>query len=197
MKFSDNFYLYEFLASNKAEELGEDVIKEQNNPPQDVIARLCYLASTTLQPWRTFINHSTSVNSGWRCKSVNEAVGSNDKSQHLQGEAADIDIPESLLSSDDKLTVHAIGEIKRTAERIMGRPVRDDVNANYYVWAYMCINLDNLDIDQIIHEYGKDGKPAWIHVASSTRKSARRITIKRSGEGYLDVDLKTALELGA
>lgn len=193
-ELSTNFFLYEFLKSEKAQKI--NAVEEQNNPSREVIENLTYLAKTTLQPARSFLDYSFTVNSGWRCKAVNDAVGSTNTSQHLKGEAADIDIENSMLTDDDKTTTHAIRELDRRIERITGKAPRPDVNANYYLWAYMCIHLDELDIDQIIHEYGADGKPAWIHVSSSGRQDRRRITVKRSGQRYVDVTLEKALLMG-
>ena len=193
-KLSENFSLSEFLASNKAKELG--VEDEQNNPPEEVIENLTYLCETTIQPARSFLDYGFSVNSGWRCKTVNDAVGSSDSSQHLKGEAGDLDISDKMLLDDDRTTVHAIEELNRRIERICGKRPRDDVNANYYLWAYFCIHLNELDIDQVIHEYGSDGAPSWIHVASSGRQDRRRITIKRSGQRFTDISLEKALLLG-
>ncbi len=194
MKLSDNFYLSEFLESETAVELG--VEDEQNNPPQNVIENLTYLAKTTLQPLRSYLNYGVGLNSGWRCKAVNDEVGSSDVSQHLHGEASDIDISDAMLTDTDAVVKHVIEDLNRRIERICGKRPRADVNSNYYAWAYYCIHLDELDIDQVIHEYGSDGKPSWIHVASSGSKDRRRITIKRSGDRYVDMTLEHALLLG-
>ena len=193
-KVSDNFYLEEFLKSDKAKSLG--VEKLQSNPPEAIKQSLTYLITKTIQPVRTFLAHSFIINSGWRCKAVNDAAGSTDASQHLKGEAADIDIDDAMLTSKSKVTKHAIVELNTRIERITGKKPRSDVNANYYLWAYYCLHLNEMDIDQVIHEYGSDGKPSWIHVASSVTKNRRRITVKRSGKSYEDVDLKTALMMG-
>ncbi len=194
LKISDNFYLDEFLVSDKAKALG--VEKIQKNPPDEIKKSLSYLITKTVQPVRTFLAFTFKVNSGWRCKVVNDAAGSTDASQHLKGEAADLDIDDAMLSSKSKVTQHAIKELNTRIERVTGKKPRSDVNANYYLWAYYCLHLNEMDIDQVIHEYGSDGKPSWIHVASSVTKNRRRITVKRSGKSYEDVDLKTALMMG-
>lgn len=193
-KLSTNFKLYEFLKSDTAKEIGAE--REQNNPPSWVVENMTYLAKTTLQPPRSFLDYSFVINSGWRCKSVNDEVGSDDYSQHLKGEAADVDVPDSMLTSENIKTQHAISELDRRIERITGKKPREDVNANYYLWAYICIHLDELDIDQVIHEYGEDGSPSWVHIASSGRQDKRRMTIKRSGQRYTDITLEKSLLLG-
>ena len=56
----------------------------------------------TLQALRTDWGRSISVNSGYRCKIHNQAVGGKPSSQHLAGNAADLDI--SHLSEEEKKT---------------------------------------------------------------------------------------------
>ena len=48
------------------------------------------LARNVLDPVREKLGKPIQVNSGYRCKSHNEAVGGVKGSQHIQGEAADI-----------------------------------------------------------------------------------------------------------
>lgn len=187
-KLSNNFPLADHLKSSKAIELG--VVEEQNNPPVEVIEKLTYHANKTLQPTRDYLAVPMNVTSGWRCKSVNDSVGSTDRSQHLLGEATDVKLSSRFLKSDKR------EEMDNLIESICGSRPRSNVNANYYMFAYFIINMKKLDIDQVIHEYGTDGLPVWIHVASSERQDRRRITIKRKGEKYKDLSLKDALLLG-
>jgi hypothetical protein len=54
--------------------------------------------------------------------------------------------------------------------------MRPDVNPNFMLFAYVCLNLKELDIDQVIHEYGEDfGRPAWVHIASSRRQDKHQV----------------------
>lgn len=44
------------------------------------------------------------------------------------------------------------------------------------LWVAICNNLDRLDVDQVIHEYGDAwGSPAWIHVSASRRRNKRQM----------------------
>lgn len=54
--------------------------------------RLRLLCINILEPVRAHFGRPVIVNSGFRAKRVNDAVGSSDKSQHRLGEAADIEI---------------------------------------------------------------------------------------------------------
>ena len=48
------------------------------------------LVQTVLQPLRDAWNRPMHINSGYRCKRLNELVGGTPTSQHTKGEAADI-----------------------------------------------------------------------------------------------------------
>ena len=197
MKLTDNFYLSEFLKSSTAIKMGESVVAQQNSPSDDVIESLRYLADATLQPMRSYLCFRTDISSGYRCEVLNTKIGSSSRSQHPRGEAADIKSKHEVPDKDKVESDLAVAELKRTIKRIVGRDVRSNVNREYFMWAYFCINLDNLDIDQVIHEYGHDGHPSWVHVASSSDETNRgRITIKRNGDDYTDINLFEALALG-
>lgn len=62
-----------------------------NTPNQTAIDNLTKLIEIVLDPLREWYGKPIRVNSGYRCKALNKAVGSKAKnSQHLYGEAADI-----------------------------------------------------------------------------------------------------------
>jgi len=187
-KVTANFRISEFLVSETADKLGCN--DEQENPSQDVVDSLTHLIKNTLQPAREFLGASMNITSGYRCKTVNDHVGSTDRSQHLKGEAADFKLSSRFLTSSMRSTLDDMIEAN------CGKRPRSDVNASYYAWAYMVLFMETLDIDQIIHEYGEDGKPSWIHVAASDRQDRRRITIKRYREPYTSISAKEALLLG-
>jgi uncharacterized protein YcbK (DUF882 family) len=64
-----------------------------NTPNADEIANLTRLASFLEQVKTVLGGKPVMVNSAFRCKQVNDAVGSKDTSQHLIGCAADLRIP--------------------------------------------------------------------------------------------------------
>ena len=69
----------------------------------------------------------------------------------------------------------------------------------FYLFAFVCLHLDELDIDQVIHEKGDGpGNPAWIHISASTEKNKREI--KAIGcyakKGNQVLSLEDALKLG-
>lgn len=63
-----------------------------NVPTASEIASLRTLCVKVLEPIRAHFGRPVKINSGFRSKLVNKAVGSSDKSQHRAGEAADIEI---------------------------------------------------------------------------------------------------------
>lgn len=79
------FSLYELTRSDTA-----DRMRISNNPNHDEIRRLNYLMDNCLDPIREAWGKTIGVNSGYRCRRLNEAVGGAPTSQHLKGEAADI-----------------------------------------------------------------------------------------------------------
>lgn len=88
MKLSPNFTLAEMLASQTATRKG---ITEQFNPPAAVIANLKFVANNLLEPVRAKIG-PLKISSGYRSPLTNKSVGGAKNSQHLTGEAVDIDL---------------------------------------------------------------------------------------------------------
>jgi uncharacterized protein YcbK (DUF882 family) len=84
MNLSQNFTLDELTASQTAARKGLD-----NTPNATEVANLVRVAAL-LEEVRTLLNKPILINSGFRSKQVNDAVGSRDTSQHRIGCAADI-----------------------------------------------------------------------------------------------------------
>ncbi len=85
IQFTKNFSLFELLLTSHRE-----FDNEQYNPPPEVIENLRALAVNILQPLRDALGSPIKVNSGYRCPSLNKAIGGASKSQHMTGHAADI-----------------------------------------------------------------------------------------------------------
>jgi len=88
MKLSENFTLLELVKSDAALRLGLD-----NTPSQGVINNLHALVTHVLQPIREHYGTPVKVSSGFRSNVVNAAVGGAKTSDHMQGFAADIEVP--------------------------------------------------------------------------------------------------------
>jgi len=194
IQLTDNFYLNEFLKSRTATKLGGRILKAQNNPPEDVIDNIKFLASVNQQA-RSFLNASMMINSGYRCPELNKKVGGSSTSEHVEGKASDDEIAESFLTREECNSARA--DLDAIIHSITDKPVRDDVNANFYLFAFYAIFRHALKINQLIHEYGEDGAPNWIHKsADDSGENKAEILIKRSGEGYKRLNLRQALLLG-
>lgn len=94
MQLSKNFWLREFLWSEKAARMGRVV-----EAPPDIVGNLQYLCTSTLQPIRDALcsrygkDMPIDVSSGYRPQWLNTAVGGSQKSDHMLGLAADFGCP--------------------------------------------------------------------------------------------------------
>ena len=86
MKLSRNLTLKEAVKSNTATRLGID-----NNPDDWDIENLRAIAENIFQPIRDHFGVPIGVSSGYRGKDLNKAIGGSKYSQHMTGEALDLD----------------------------------------------------------------------------------------------------------
>ena len=92
MRLSKNFTYEEFIRSCTAERMGIDNRPKTKEEEKKVIENLRNLCLEVLQPLRDYVGAPVHINSGYRCKALNLAVGGVKNSQHSRGEAADIRI---------------------------------------------------------------------------------------------------------
>lgn len=86
MQITKNFSLSELTKSSTAVRFDID----NTEPPERVLTKLIALCENILQPTRNMLGR-IDVNSGYRCLELNRRLGSSDTSQHVSGEAADIE----------------------------------------------------------------------------------------------------------
>ena len=86
---SKHFSFCEFERSKTAEEHGID----NTIPSVGIRANVAALTDNVLEPLREDLGARVDVNSGYRCKELNQLVGGVETSQHRKGEAADIKSP--------------------------------------------------------------------------------------------------------
>ena len=89
MKLTENFSLSEMLVSAAAMRYK---YYEQLAPSENVKQNLKELCENVLQPLRDELKKPVHVRSGYRCKRVNIKVGGSHTSQHIKGQAADIQV---------------------------------------------------------------------------------------------------------
>ncbi|MBF0564514.1 MAG: hypothetical protein HQK89_04670 [Nitrospirae bacterium] len=86
-QLSEHFKLSAFVKSHTAIKLGID-----NTPSVEAIAKIKDWAVNIGE--KLWTGHGpVSINSGYRCLALNNAISGAKKSQHMDGEAADIEIP--------------------------------------------------------------------------------------------------------
>ena len=130
MKLTKNFSLEELTFSITANNHGIN-----NTPNAEAKAALTRLAVEVLQPIRDAWGKPIKVTSGYRCTRLNTMVGGVNNSQHVLGQAADIQATD--FADNAKL----FACIKRLVES--GR----------------------IKCGQIIWEYGTRSNPNWVHVS--------------------------------
>ena len=86
MRLSKNLTLKEAIKSNTATRKGID-----NTPDQWAIHNLVAVAENIFQPIRDHFGVPIGVSSGFRGKDLNKAIGGSKYSQHMIGEALDLD----------------------------------------------------------------------------------------------------------
>lgn len=136
MQLSEHFSLEELIKSSAGSRYGID-----NTPSPDIIANLRNLCIHVLEKVRLNYNKPVIINSGYRCPALNKVIGGAKNSQHMTGQAADIEVP----GIDNKFLFNWI--------------------------------RDNLQFDQLILEYYKDGIPdsGWVHVSWNSNTNRRQI----------------------
>lgn len=105
---SPHFELREFVVSQKARDHGLD-----NTPPVEAIENLRALCIHTLEPLRNALGLPIVVTSGYRTKALNRLlVYHSNKSQHMNGEAADFYVDQGPVSgSHRELLIKAFRQI--------------------------------------------------------------------------------------
>ena len=88
MHLTKNFTLEELTKSETALRFDLD-----NEPNDEQLANLVALCECVLQPVRDHFGKGVKVNSGFRSAESNAAVGGSRTSDHVKGQAADIEIP--------------------------------------------------------------------------------------------------------
>ncbi len=132
-----NFSMEELVASNTARMKGID-----NTPDKEVEARLVQLAQQVLQPLRDRYGKPIKISSGYRCKTLNKAIGGVSTSQHLKGEAVDIN---NGQIENKKLFLLASKMIK---EGVI--TVGQLIDEKGYKWLHISLP-DNKHRNQILH----------------------------------------------
>lgn len=139
MKISKNFKLEEFTKSATADRYGID-----NTPSDEIKEHIIELVNKVMQPIRTKWGRAIVINSGYRCKKLNEKVGGSKTSQHMSGYACDFE-------------------------------TTNGNNAKLFNMIKEMIENGEIEVDQLIWEYGTKKNPNWIHVGLNETKMRNQI----------------------
>lgn len=189
IQLSPNFSLGEFIKTTT----GFD-----NIPGADEIENLRNVVLRTLQPLRNFLGLPITVTSGYRSIDVNRAVGSNDTSQHIKGEAVDFRVIVGRWSKSQYTQQQALNEA-------ISRVSRLGVTANQLVpmhegnyWQWMISNRVimhfiaslRLPYDQMIDEQIKGRH--WVHLSLKrigTNRARAMTYYPDQGQGYVTINV--------
>lgn len=95
IRISQHFYLSEFLKSETAKKLGIDNSIRENKH----LENLSNLVYQILEPARKEIQRPLFITSGYRVPALNKAVGGVPNSQHMFGQAVDIQVSNELFAN--------------------------------------------------------------------------------------------------
>jgi len=94
MKLTQHFTLEEMTKSQTASRKGID-----NTAPPEVVENLKALCENVLEKIRIHFGKPLNINSGYRGPKLNKAIGGAKNSQHMTGQAADIE----MVGMDNKI----------------------------------------------------------------------------------------------
>ena len=96
MYLTPHFSLEEFTRSSTASAKGIDnSLNPSRADHRQVIENIKNLCEQVLEPLRQHFGQPVVISSGYRCPTLNRAVGGAKTSQHMTGEAADIRVPDN------------------------------------------------------------------------------------------------------
>lgn len=192
-RLSKNFTLYEYVRSDTAEKYPE-IKEKQYSPTPDIIENIKYHIKSGIQPLRDDFGFPLFVESGRRCIELNRLpeIGSKDTSAHVPGLATDVRT--AFDFEKDPRTLNFRNSLRERIESITENPVRPDIKGNGYLFAFSCLRILVYRFDQVIHEYGTKGNPAWVHFASPVQGCVSRCEIKILPENKV-LSLKESLLL--
>ena len=140
MQLTEHFALEELIYSSTAKAKGL-----KNEPTQDHIENLKLLCEYVLEPIREKNGCPLVISSGYRSEKVNALVGGSKTSQHILGQAADIQIFDKTKTNKDLFDI--IVEMVKNNE---------------------------LQVGQVIWEFGET-EPNWVHVSLPTSRHRNEI----------------------
>ena len=140
MQLTEHFNLEELTYSSTAKQKGL-----KNEPTQDHIENLKLLCEYVLEPIREKIGCPLVISSGYRSEKVNALVGGSKTSQHLLGQAADIQIFDKTKTNKDLFDI-----------------------------IVKMVKNNEFQVGQVIWEFGET-EPNWVHVSLPTSRHRNEV----------------------
>jgi hypothetical protein len=185
ISLSPHFELREFTESATARKRG--IV---NEPPEEAVENLKALCEHTLEPLREALGLPIIINSGYRCKALNDLITHHSsQSQHVRGQAVDFYVGQGPVQ----------GEAEASGSKFLDEPsgkadykVQGESHRERLIRAFRTIILDErIGFDQLIIY------PTFIHVSYVSNGKNRSKLIRGFGNGkYYGLSRTEALALG-
>lgn len=150
-KLSPNFTVGELSRSEAAARKGVD-----NTPTPEALENLRALCEKVLQPLRDAMKKPMHINSAYRGPEANAAVGGSKTSQHMTGEAADIEFD----GFDNKLLAKKIIELKLPFDQLILEFV--DADRPGSGWVHVSHKRSGPQRGQVLRAVALKGKTAYL-----------------------------------
>ena len=206
--FTPHFSLLEFTKSSTAIKHGIAIV-----PPAEAVDNLKRLCENTLEPLREELGLPVVITSGYRTKALNDLLAhSSERSQHMQGQAADFYVGEGPVSGS-KIQDCPSGESAHARDNSskLGSPLaqsqtsgnlkhetgesslKPETPRQRLIRAFrLIITSEQIDYDQLILY------PTFIHVSYVSKEKNRRTILlgMRNGKlGYGKCSVENALKI--
>jgi zinc D-Ala-D-Ala carboxypeptidase len=162
MKISKHLSLAEVIRSESAKRKGIN-----NMPTAEHLENFKLLAEKVFEPIRAHFGVPIFISSGYRSAELNKAIGGAGKI--VNG----VYVPSSQHCKGEAIDIDMDGS--------------DSEVTNKMVFDFI---VDNLDWDQIIHEFGTDSNPDWVHVSytkGKNRKQKLKAVRKNGKTSYINL----------
>lgn len=179
MQLSEHFTYNDGVASHTAKAYGLD-----NAPNPVQLQKMEDVCEFILEPIYEFVGGKPKIESFLRVKKVNaKTPGASLNSQHINGEAVDLDDDYYIDS------VHFKG-VKLGTSSIKYNDIRNS-DVFYFI-------AERLDFDQVIWEFGDGKEPGWVHVSYVKGANEHKITLAHRVKGKVTyTHFKTIAEFDA
>lgn len=150
-KLTPNFSLTELTRSEAAIRLGFS-----NTPPPDAVLALRALCENVLEPLREALGRPIRINSAYRGPTANKSVGGSSTSQHVLGEAADIEVE----GIDNMTLAKKIVELNLPFDQLIAEFVDPAVPGSG--WVHVSHKRKGAQRKQTLRAVRQQGKTAYL-----------------------------------